>query len=212
MSHHKHDRDKDHQKDHSPEKDKKEEKKSSRKKEDKHDKHRKQHGDKPGKIKKLQQEKEDLQQKHQRALADYQNLLKRQSEEKERLTKYANEELLQELLPVFDHLKLSLLHVSEEDKDNQWVQGVQYVVKQFREVLENNGVKEIETEGKEFDPEYMEAVEGKGDMVSKEIKTGYTLNGKVIIPAKVKVEEEIGSDQEKEDESEKSEESGSEQE
>lgn len=205
MSHHKHDREKDHQKDHGSEKKKKEEKKSSQKKEDKHDKH---HGDKQGKIKKLQQEKEDLQQKHQRALADYQNLLKRQSEEKERLTKYANEELLKELLPVFDHLKLSLLHVSEEDKNNQWVQGVQYVVKQFREVLEDNGVKEIEVEGKEFDPEYMEAVEGKGDMVGKEIKTGYTLNGKVITPAKVAVEPKEGEEESEEENENEEENSG----
>ena len=155
------------------------------------------------KIKKLQQEKEEAEKQYQRALADYQNLLKRQAEEKEEITKYANEKLLRELLPVFDHLKISLQHVSEEE-DNQWVKGVQYVIKEFREVLENNGVKEIQVEGEKFDPEYMEAVEGEGEVVSQEIKPGYTLNGKTIIPAKVKVEKEAEQSQEGEDNSEES--------
>lgn len=146
--------------------------------------------DRDKKVKKLEREMEELKGQQQRALADYHNLLKRQSREKEELTKYANENLLKELLPVFDHLKLSMQYVSEEDRNNQWVQGVEYVVKQFREVLEENGVKEIRVEGEKFDPEYMEAVEGEGDMVSQEVKPGYTLNGKVIIPAKVKVEAE----------------------
>ncbi|HMB65746.1 MAG TPA: nucleotide exchange factor GrpE [Patescibacteria group bacterium] len=150
------------------------------------------------KIKKLEQEKQELEKQYQRALADYHNLLKRQVQEKEGLTKYANENLLQELLPVFDHLKLSLEHVSEENKDDQWVQGVVYVVKQFREVLEENGVKEIKAEGEKFNPEYMEAVEGEGDVVQKEIKPGYTLNGKTIIPAKVVVKQGTGLDQESE--------------
>ena len=65
------------------------------------------------------------------------------------------------------------------------MEGIKYVIQQFKEVLKNAGVEEIETEGKKFDPLLMEAVEGKGEKVKKEIKPGYKLNGKVIIAAKV---------------------------
>lgn len=198
MPHHKEERD------HKKGQDRKEPEEKSKKQDKKKDKDKK--------LKKLEQEREELDKQYRRALADYQNLLKRTGEEKEDLVKYANEGLLKELLPVFDHLKLSLQHISEENKNDQWVQGVEYVVKQFREVLEENGVKEIEVEGKEFDPEYMEAVEGEGDTVKREIKPGYTLNGKVIIPAKVEVKQGAGSDQESKDSGEKGEENDSNQE
>lgn len=141
-------------------------------------------------IEKLEQEKRDLEEKCDRALADYHNLRQRKEEERKEFVKYSNERLLQELLPVFDNLKISLQHVSEGEKESAWVKGVEYVVKQFREILEENGVREIKAEGEKFDHETMEAVEGKGDTVVKEVKPGYMLNGKVIVPAKVVVEGE----------------------
>ncbi len=153
------------------------------------------HSDKLGRkaekeLEKLKQERDDLEGQYQRALADYHNLLKRVGKEKQELVKYANEEMLKQLLPVFDNLKLSLEHASGEEEESQWVQGVKYVVKQFREVLEENGVKEIKVSGESFDPEYMEAVEGDGEVVVKELRPGYTLNDKVIIPARVSVQPE----------------------
>ncbi len=139
-------------------------------------------------LNKLKEENKDLQERHQRALADYQNLLKNSAQEKQNLVKYSNEQLLQELIPVYDNLKMALNHVDKESKESNWVKGVEYVVKQFREVLQNNGVEEIKTEGEKFDYNSMEAVEGKGEKVKKEVKPGYKLNGKVIIPAKVILE------------------------
>jgi molecular chaperone GrpE len=157
------------------------------------------------KIKELEKENQELAGRCDRALADYHNLQKRKEEEKKEFVKYSNENLLQELLPVFDNLKISLRHVGEEEKDSPWVKGVEYVVKQFREVLESNGVEEIKAEGEEFDHEKMEALEGKGNKVKKEVKPGYMLNNKVIIPAKVivgnkKEDEEDGKDQVDQDE------------
>lgn len=125
--------------------------------------------------------------KYKRALADYQNLLKRQSKEKEEFVKYANENLLTDFIPVYDNLKISLEHVGEDDKDNPWVKGIEYVIKQFRDLLESNGIEEIKTVGEKFDHETMDAMEGEGEKVIKEVKAGYKLNGKVIMPAKVVV-------------------------
>ena len=136
--------------------------------------------------------------RYKRALADYQNLLKQTSNEKQSFYKYALEEFLQELLPVYDNLKVSIKSLSEEEAKNPWVEGIKYVIKQFKDLLKNNNIEEIETVDKEFNPETMEAVlEGKNDnkeinhelelICVKEISPGYKLNNKVIRPAKVLV-------------------------
>lgn len=127
----------------------------------------------------------ELEHKYKLALADYQNLLKRTAKDKQEFVKYANEQLFFELIPVYDNLKISLSFANNNADKNGWTEGVKYIVKQFKDFLTNMGVKEIKTKGEKFDPELMEAIKGKGKKVKKEIKAGYKLNGKVIIPAKV---------------------------
>lgn len=134
------------------------------------------------------QEEEDFESKYLRALADYQNLSKQSQKDKEDFAKFALSGFLMDLLPIYDHLKLSLNGLSEEEKNNAWAIGVSHVLKQFKDLLNSRQVEEIETEGKEFDHNTMEAIDGEGDMVKKEIMPGYTLNGRVIRPAKVMVE------------------------
>jgi len=136
----------------------------------------------------LKEKYKELEHKYKRALADYQNLLKRTAEEKQEFVKFANEQLLHEILPVYDNLKLALEHADKASDNTNIRDGVKYVIKQFKDILNNLGVEEIETIGKKFDHNTMEAVEGKGDKVKKEVKPGYKLHGKVIVPAKVIVE------------------------
>ncbi len=141
------------------------------------------------KLKKI--EEDDYSEKYKRALADYQNLLKRTAQEKQEFAKYANENLLHEIIPVYDNLKFALTYADScgqmrtNADENGWSEGVKYVVKQFKDVLEKLGVEEIKTKNEKFNPELMEALEGKGKKVKKEVKAGYKLNGKVIVPAKV---------------------------
>ncbi len=144
------------------------------------------------KIKK-QEEIGNLENKYKRALADYQNLLKQTVKEKMEFARFANEQLLYQLLPVYDHLKIALENQSEENH-NSWMEGVKHVVKQFKNVLNEIGVEEIKTVGEKFDHNFMEAIsedttyeEKQDGMVAKELRAGYKLNGKVIIPAKVVV-------------------------
>lgn len=127
------------------------------------------------------------QDKYLRALADYQNLSRQVLKEKQEFAKFATEDFLEELLPVYDHLKLSIKDLDESQKKNAWVVGVTYVLKQFKEVLAAKGISEIETKGQKFDHETMDAVEGEGEMVAGELKPGYKLHDKVIRPAKVTV-------------------------
>ena len=136
-------------------------------------------------FKELEKKYNEMRNNYKRALADYQNLLKRTVKEKQEFAKYANEQLLYSILPVYDNLKTSLKHTDDAARDNGWAEGIKYVIKQFKEVLNNSGVEEIKTIGQKFDPNAMEAIEGNGDKVKAEIKAGYRLNGKVIIPAKV---------------------------
>lgn len=131
---------------------------------------------------------ESFESKYMRALADYQNLLKQTAKEKQDFVKYANEQLLMDLLPVYDNLKISLSHIDEAASQNGWAEGIKYVVKQFKDALLGIGVEEIETVGQKFDHHTMEAVEGEGEKVKKEIKPGYKLHGKLIVPAKVSLE------------------------
>ncbi|MHB8903892.1 MAG: nucleotide exchange factor GrpE [Patescibacteria group bacterium] len=126
--------------------------------------------------------------KYLRALADYQNLLKQTAKDKEEFVKYALGNFLEDILPVYDHLKMSLNGLKDDDHKNPWVEGVKHVLKQFRELLKERGVEEIKTIGEKFDHETMDAIDGQGETVKQEVMAGYKLNGKVIRHAKVIVE------------------------
>jgi molecular chaperone GrpE len=136
---------------------------------------------------------EELDHKYKLALADYQNLLRQTSKERKDSILYANEALILDLLPVYDNLKLSIKHANPDNKE-PWLVGLTHVIQQFKKVLEEAGVKEVTAEGETFNPISMEAVEtretnAKKDegKVAEELKSGYYLNDKVIIPARVAV-------------------------
>lgn len=137
----------------------------------------------------LREEEDDpFENKYLHALADYQNLLKQTVKDREDFIKYALTDFLQDILPVYDHLKLSMSGLNEEEAKNPWAVGVKHVLKQFKDILEDRGVEEIRTVGEKFDHELMEAIDGQGETVKTEIMPGYKLNGKVIRHAKVIVE------------------------
>jgi molecular chaperone GrpE len=123
--------------------------------------------------------------KYKRALADYQNLEKRVREERISLISFANKELLLRFLPILDTLILAQEHTKD--------QGVQVSVNQFLDTLRSENIIRIETEGKEFDPELMEAVgtdKGKDGIVLKETRAGYLYHDKLLRPAQVIVGKE----------------------
>lgn len=132
-------------------------------------------------------EEPDYKNQYLRALADYQNLVKNSAAEKQEFVRYALTGFLEELLPIYDHLKMSVSGLSEAESQSPWVVGVQHVLKQFKDLLASRGVEEIVTAGQKFDHSTMEAMAGQGEMVAKELRPGYKLNGRVIIAAKVEV-------------------------
>ncbi len=138
---------------------------------------------------------DELENQLKRAVADYQNLEKRVQEGRSELTNFMGAELIKRLLPVLDHLENALNGVSDEEKQSGWVRGVEMAVKEFKQVLQSEGLEEISCEG-EFNPALHEAVDVKEDSASSStgetrileiVKKGYNLNGKVIRPAQVVV-------------------------
>jgi len=125
----------------------------------------------------------DLELKWKRALADYQNLQKRYERERTDFIQFANSNLILRLIEVLNHLEKA----AESLKDK----GLDLVVTEFKRILTEEGLEEIKSQGEKFDPNFMEAVEvveGKNEeKVAEVVSKGYLLNGKVLLPAKVKV-------------------------
>ncbi len=146
----------------------------------------------------LQQELEDLkalsaqlESQLKRAVADYQNLEKRVMEGRSELSNWATSEVLQKIVPSLDHFEKALEGASDDEKKSGWYKGVEMAMKQLRGVLKDEGLEQIEigADG-QFDPALHEAVdarEGKDDEVLEVVEKGYTLNGKILRPAKVVV-------------------------
>ena len=98
------------------------------------------------------------------------------------------------LLPVIDNIERAITYTPEELKDNTWVQGVAGLVKHLEKSLEGLSVARIDAKpGTEFNPDFHEAIqfdesaEGDKEVIADELQAGYTLNGRVIRHAMVKV-------------------------
>lgn len=122
-----------------------------------------------------------------RLQADFDNFRKRTQRENEEFRKYACSSIVGDLLTVVDDLDRALEHAGDE---TEFVKGIRGVRANMMKVLEANGLKEIPAEGR-FDPDYHEAlctVDGDEDgLIAEVFQKGYTLNGKVLRYAKVKV-------------------------
>ncbi len=139
------------------------------------------------KIKELiESQKTELEEKDdrlKRLMAEFDNFKKRSQKEREGLYNTLVSDIFTSLLPVIDNLEKAS-QVKTEDEN--YKQGVEMVLKQFKDVLVANGVKEIETIGKTFDPELHEAVgsvvdENLGEKeIKEEYRKGYIIDGKVI--------------------------------
>ena len=151
---------------------------------------------KPGEpdVKTSKQEPEESQDaKYLRLMADFQNYKRRSEKERTEIHAYANEKIVTQLLEVLDNFERALQQ--EAGTDEQFRNGMVLILEQLRTVLSKTGVSEIPADGAEFDPNYHHAImmENKDSIksghVSMVLQKGYTMNGKVIRPAIVKVAE-----------------------
>ena len=131
----------------------------------------------------LRAENEEQEDRIKRLMAEFENFKKRSAKEREQLYNSIMSDIAISFLPVIDNLEKA---VSVKTEDENYRVGVELVLKQFKEVLANNGVKEIEAVGKTFDPELHEAVSSVEDSslgvqeIKEEYRKGYMIGNKVI--------------------------------
>jgi molecular chaperone GrpE len=127
-----------------------------------------------------------------RERADSENIRRRHEEQISGLKTLVKAGVVRELLPVIDNLERSLKHVPKDLENNDYVKGVQGVVKQFEKTLQDIGVERIKTVGEVFDPRLHEAIamedgDGTVERVSEELQSGYRLGDEIIRHAMVRV-------------------------
>jgi molecular chaperone GrpE len=144
-------------------------------------------------LSRLESERDEYLDTLRRVQAEFENYRKRVIKEQTALVDRATEGLVEQLLPVLDSFELALKNADAAGSDDieNVRKGVELVYAEFLGVLEKAGVSRIEADGKPFDPNVHEAVmqeEGDGEpVVTDVLRTGYTLKGRVLRPAMVKV-------------------------
>lgn len=143
-------------------------------------------------LQKAKAEIDDLKDKYLRTVAEFDNYKKRTLKEKTELILNGGEKTITAILPIMDDFERALADKTEDPQAIK--EGMDLIFKKFQKVLEGLGVHKIETENKDFDVDFHEAiamVPGMGDdkkgKVIDCVQTGYTLNDKVIRHAKVAV-------------------------
>ena len=136
---------------------------------------------------------EELTDKLTRQMAEFDNFRKRTEKEKSQMYEVGAKDIIEKILPVVDNFERGLGAVTEEEKENAFVQGMEKVYKQLMTTLEGIEVKPIEAVGKEFDPNFHNAVmhvedENLGEnIVAEEFQKGYMYRDSVVRHSMVKV-------------------------
>lgn len=126
---------------------------------------------------------DELDDRYKRILAEFENYKKRSMKEREGLYNSIFSDVVEVILPVVDNLENA---AKVETKDESYKQGVELVLKQFKDVLKSKGVEEIKAVGETFDPELHEAVgsiqdETKGEKeIAQEYRKGYKIGSRII--------------------------------
>lgn len=156
-------------------------------------------GDKKGFFKKKdKKDKKDIQieeltDKYRRTMAEFDNFRKRTEKEKSAMYEIGARDIIEKLLPIVDNFERGLMSIPEADKESAVADGMDKIYKQFTKMLEDAGVKEIEADGAEFDPNFHNAVmhvedDSLGENVVVEVlQKGYTYRDTVVRHSMVKV-------------------------
>lgn len=147
------------------------------------------------KLKKCGEEKQEYLVGWQRAKADFVNARKADEESRKDFITYANQGLIEELLPVIESFQMAFSNKETWEKvDANWRTGIEYIYGKLMSTLKQHGLKELDPAGETFDPAQHASFENVPTDDPKEdhvivavIQKGYSLNGKVIKPPNVRV-------------------------
>ena len=144
-------------------------------------------------LEKAEKEAAENYDRYLRAVAELENYKKRSVREKADTIRYGTENLLRDILPLMDSIDRAMVHACNSDDFEAFRKGLDMLRQQLISCLAKHGVEQIEAVGKEFDPNFHEAmmqVEGEQEQhntVAEEFETGYLLNGRLLRPSKVSV-------------------------
>lgn len=147
----------------------------------------------PKKGDKKDQKVQEMNDKLMRTIAEFDNFRKRSEKEKSAMYEIGAKAIIEKILPVLDNFERGLDSISEDEKGSAFAQGIEQIYKQFVTVLNDAGVKVIETIGKEFDPNLHNAVmhiedDSLGDnVIAEEFQKGYMYKESVVRHSMVKV-------------------------
>ncbi len=153
------------------------------------------------KIAELELQIKEWQDKFLRKAAEFENYKRRTEADQFNLINYAAESFITKLLPVVDDFERSLQHIDKNSNVDAVKEGIKLVYEKFVKVLEDQGVKKMQSKGEPFNVEYHDALMQRKDYavpphtVLEEIETGYLYRDKVIRHAKVIVSEESSADE-----------------
>ena len=143
---------------------------------------------------KKQEETKTEEKKERNELQEMRDLLQRKQVDKRfiEMKELANKNLIFKLLPILDNFNLALKSADTNTNPEDFLQGVELIYSQFFSLLENNNVKPMVTEKKEFDPYFHEALmkvnsDLPENVVIEELQKGFMINDKVLRHAKVKI-------------------------
>lgn len=145
------------------------------------------------KIASLEAELEEKENRYLRLQADFENSRRRARLDYEAAQKYRAQSLISDLLPVLDNFERALNVETDNEQTKSLLQGMEMIHRTLLDALKKEGVEPIESQGKEFDPNFHQAVmqvEEEGfdsNIVVEEFQKGYLLKDRVIRPAMVKV-------------------------
>ena len=128
----------------------------------------------------------------QRARADFLNYKKEEMERISEFLKYGTEEMILKILPILDNFEIIENKLPEKIKDEENIKGILQIKNQILDFLKSQGAEEIKSVGEKFDPNLHEVVEevaedGPPQTVIEEVQKGYKINGRLLRPAKVKI-------------------------
>lgn len=136
---------------------------------------------------------EDLTDRLKRSMAEFDNYRKRTDKEKSAMYEIGAKDIIEKILPVVDNFERALAAVPEELKGSAFTEGMEKIYKQFMKTLEDMGVTPIEAVGKEFDPNFHNAVmhiedESLGEnVIASELQKGYLYRDSVVRHSMVQV-------------------------
>jgi len=144
-------------------------------------------------IEELEIKASDFEEKYLRAYAESENIRKRADKDRRDIMRFANKDLLSNLLSFMDNFDRALESAEEDEemKNNEFYKGIELISKSFSSFLDSNSVEELKSLGEEFDPNIHEALsvidspDVETDTVVQVYAKGYTLNGELLRTAKV---------------------------